>query len=242
MIQLPVKRNILGIEMSDTTYDNVLEYVATLTPKQSVKTFIVTPNPEMVVYSTKHSTFKELINKADIAVCDGSGLLIASYILNRPLSARVTGVDLMVRLCSLASDQAMSIGLLGGRDGVAERAAQCLRESFPCLKISYIQEEWTSTQKLSVDILFVAFGFPKQEEWIAEHFPKIDVNVAMGVGGAFDYISGHVTRAPFLLRYIGLEWLYRLMREPWRWKRQIALFEFIWLVIKARLSPHRLKY
>lgn len=237
MIKLPVKRNILGIEMSDTTYDDVLEYVASLSPKQSQKTIIVTPNPEMVVYAAKHSTFKELINKADIAVCDGSGLLIASYILNKPLSARVTGVDLMVRLCSLASDQTMSIGLLGGRNGVAEKTAQCLRESFPNLKISYIQEEWTSSQKLSVDILFVAFGFPKQEEWIADHLPKIDVKVAMGVGGAFDYISGHVTRAPFITRYIGLEWLYRLIKEPWRWRRQIALIEFIGLVIKARISP-----
>jgi len=89
-----------------------------------------------------------------------------------------------------------------------------------------------SSLKAGVDILFVAYGFPKQEEWIAKNLPKLPVKAAMGVGGAFDYISGNVSRAPFFVRAIGLEWLFRLIRQPWRIKRQLRLATFILLVIK----------
>jgi len=88
----------------------------------------------------------------------------------------------------------------------------------------------------SIDLLFVAYGFPKQEEWMAEHIHNLPVQVMMGVGGAFDYISGQVPRAPRFLRKLGLEWLFRLAVQPWRLKRQLALFDFAFLVLKKRLS------
>ncbi|HSW97175.1 MAG TPA: WecB/TagA/CpsF family glycosyltransferase, partial [Candidatus Saccharimonadales bacterium] len=91
-------------------------------------------------------------------------------------------------------------------------------------------------QSISCDILFVAFGFPKQEEWMFTNLSKVNVTVMMGVGGAFDYISGRVPRAPLWVQKLGFEWLFRLVRQPWRWKRQLALLEFIWLVMKEKMK------
>lgn len=241
-----VKRNILGISLTNGTMDEVLEYVMDSVQNRKKKLSIVTPNPEIVVYASKHPEFKAIINEADIAVCDGIGLYLVAKYLKTPLKERISGVDLMEKLCSEASEKAVTVGFLGGRDGVAEGAAQCLREKYPGLKVSFTGAEWEdrdSSFPLSakrkagnrgIDILFVAYGFPKQEEWIAHNLPLLPIKVAMGVGGAFDYLSGEVARAPFFIRAIGLEWLFRLIRQPWRLKRQLKLLTFIKLVLQAR--------
>lgn len=233
----PVKTSILGVGLTNAPKDEILEYVDVLVKKTSKTAMIVTPNPEIAVFATEHPDFKVLLNKADLALCDGVGLSLAARILHKPLKERITGVDFMKSLCEKSVEKAYTIGFLGGKPGVAERTAECLRKEYPGLRVHFTGAEWDARRfpKNGVDILFVAYGFPKQEEWIAKHQDILPVKVAMGVGGAFDYISGDVMRAPFVVRAIGLEWLFRLIRQPWRWRRQTALLTFLMLVFRERM-------
>ena len=251
--------NLLGVRITDETEEKVSEYVLERVKKGREKTFVVTPNPEILVYAHAHSAYKDKLNSAQVALADGVGLLGAAQVLGRPLKERITGVDFIEKLCRdvqkpefVTDGKALSMGFLGGRGGVAEKAAQCLVSKYPWLNVVFIAEEWSEAGfrlglknhesrimnqgKKEIDILFVAYGFPKQEEWIAENLEKLPIRMAMGVGGSFDYLSGKVARAPKVVRSLGLEWLFRLIREPWRIRRQTALFKFIILVLKERFS------
>jgi len=274
------KKNILGVGITDATEKEILEYIIENLKNFKKKLFLVTPNPEFLVFANKNSRFKNILNNADLASADGIGIIWASKILGKDLKSRFTGVDLVKSLCKEVSEKPITVGFLGGRDGVAEKTAECLQKKHPKLKISFVGEEWpeeklddrrlkvegrslkidarksknknediynpTSNIKnlsssinhlpSSTDILFVAFGAPKQEFWINENLQKIPVKIAIGVGGAFDYLSGKIPRAPGFIRNIGLEWLFRLVVQPWRIKRQLALIEFIWLVLKEKIN------
>ncbi|GIW62044.1 MAG: acetylglucosaminyldiphosphoundecaprenol acetyl-beta-D-mannosaminyltransferase [Patescibacteria group bacterium] len=232
-----MKNYIFGIGVSNITEENALELVLKRVKNGKKKCMIVTPNPEIVMYALSHPIYKRIINEADLALCDGIGLFLAGSILGKPFRERITGVDFMDKLCAKASENAVTVGFLGGRHGVAEKTAECLRKKYPGLIIKFSGEEWDvkTFPKEGVDILFVAFGFPKQEEWIAKYLPMLPIKVAMGVGGAFDYLSGRVKRAPFFIRSLGLEWLYRLIHQPWRIKRQVVLPQFLYLVLKQKM-------
>jgi N-acetylglucosaminyldiphosphoundecaprenol N-acetyl-beta-D-mannosaminyltransferase len=129
------------------------------------------------------------------------------------------------------------VGFLGAGPHVAGLTAECLREKYPGLKINFTETEWNFEKEYpKTDILFVAFGSPKQEIWIAENLSRLPVKVAIGVGGAFDFVSGKVKRAPVFARKLGLEWLFRLIIEPWRIKRQTRLIKFIFLVCKEKFK------
>ncbi len=195
----------------------------------------------MITYASSHTDARKVLNEADIAICDGIGLFLAAQFLGIHLKERITGVDLMLKLCRDASDQGLSIGFLGGKAGVAERTAECLREKQNNLNVRFTGSEWDVKRfpKNGVDLLFVAYGFPKQEKWISENLPILPVKMAMGVGGAFDYISGEVRRAPFFIRAIGLEWAFRLINQPWRLKRQVKLLSFIGLVLKEKVGINK---
>ncbi|MBI5044659.1 MAG: WecB/TagA/CpsF family glycosyltransferase [Candidatus Levybacteria bacterium] len=254
-----VKKNILGIDITTSSSNEILEYIDSILKNSKEKLFIVTPNPEMVVYASSNRQYQTTLNRAEIALCDGVGLFIAGRLLGVGVKERISGVDFMKSLCEKSIKNGLSIGLLGGRDGVAERAAKCLREKYPGLNIVFVAQEWSEEgfaravkyqvssikykeerihntkhiiRNSNIDMLFVAFGVPKQEEWIMKNLEKLPVRLAMGVGGAFDYISGDIIRAPFFIRSVGLEWLFRLIRQPWRWRRQLALITFIGLFIK----------
>lgn len=257
--------SILGVNVTNEKEKKVLEYFFDRLKKTKEKTFIITPNPEMLVYSSKHLDYQNKLNNSTISLPDGVGLFFASGFMGKILKERIPGVDFIEKLCRASKEQPLSIGLLGGETGVAERTAERLLQKYPYLDVVFVASEWSErgfnwqlqretkpndTQKnaesvflrkvsrgsAAIDILFVAFGVPKQEEWIFENLDKIPVKAAMGVGGAFDFISGNVLRAPFILRFIGLEWLFRLITQPWRWKRQLALIEFIGLVFKEKFS------
>jgi N-acetylglucosaminyldiphosphoundecaprenol N-acetyl-beta-D-mannosaminyltransferase len=196
----------------------------------------------MLVASRKDRQFRDTLNKAELSLCDGVGISLAARILGKSLPERITGVDLMEKLWKEMVRKPDSIGFLGGRDRVALKTAECLEKKYGKLTVAFTGEEWDEKQMANgkwqmVDILFVAFGAPKQEHWMAENVEKGVFRVAIGVGGAFDYFGGTAARAPKLLRTIGLEWLYRLVREPWRWRRQLALGKFIWLVVNERFKP-----
>lgn len=241
-----VKKEILGVGITDASEDDILKYILTSLEKKSKPYFIVTPNPEIFVYANKHKDFATLLNSADVALNDGVGGTWASRFLGTPLQHRMTGTDLLQAICEEVSDRPITVGFLGARPGVAEKAAECLSSRYPGLKVVFAGSEWTDKNLHStihslpskVDILFVAFGFPKQEEWMKQHVDTGIFRVAMGVGGAFDYIAGVVPRAPVWLRSVGFEWLFRLIHQPWRMRRQLALIEFVWLVLREKLLSY----
>lgn len=241
------KIDILGVGITDASKDEILEYVFNFVSSGSEKGYIVTPNPEIITHAQAHTRYREILNKATVSLCDGVGVAIAARLMDKSLHGRIAGVDFMEEVCKESVRKGVGVGFLGGKRGVALRASECLKAKLPGLRVGFVGEEWQEsgirrsldTEKKTqgqeeVDILFVAFGFPKQEEWIAENLSKIPVKMAMGVGGAFDYISGAVPRSPFLMRAVGLEWLFRLIVQPWRIKRQLALVRFMGLVLKSK--------
>lgn len=253
---------ILGTKITTSPKKDILEYIIKCIEKKTKKIYIVTPNPEILVYATRSSSFQKTLNNATVSLADGVGITLSGSILKKSRFTRITGVDFMETLCTESAKRAFSIGLLGGKQGVAKRTAECLQKKYPKLIVSFVGEEWpakmvdgkwlmvnnsSSTGDSSstinhqssiiphIDILFVAFGFPKQEEWIAKNLDSLPVTVAMGVGGAFDYISGRVPRAPELVRRLGFEWAFRLTIQPWRIKRQMALPVFVYKVLQEKL-------
>ena len=254
-----VKNQILGVGVTNEKSSSILEYVLKNIEKNTKKYYITTPNPEIIVYATKNQHFRNILNEADLALCDGVGLTFAGKILKKPFVERVTGVDFMEELCKRVAKKPITVGFLGGRGRVAQLTAERLKQRFPDLSVVLAEagnpdqktmelvkqkaEHYAASHhdtigsgKKEIDILFVGFGFPKQEEWIYTYLPTLPVRYAMVVGGAFDYLSGSVPRAPKALRAVGLEWLFRLMVQPWRLKRQLALIEFILLVLKEKIK------
>lgn len=200
---------------------------------------IVTPNPEMCLAAQRDSEFRDILNRADLAVPDGVGLLLAARFLGTPLRERVAGIDLLLQLAHEFAKNAWRIYLLGGASGVPERAAQALRVRYPNILIVGTDSGGEGIERIrqaAPDMLLVAFGQVKQEKWIAENLPKLpSIKVAMGVGGAFDFLSGESMRAPRFLQRAGLEWLWRLVVEPWRVRRILnAVVWFPMAVIKEK--------
>ena len=226
---------LLGVGFNNLRINDVLELMIKGLEKSEEKYYIVTPNPEILVLANNDPVYKKVINNAKLALPDGIGVMMASRLLSKPLRWRIHGVDLMESICREVSKRPITVGFLGGGANVAESAAECLRVKYPGLKVNFTEEEWNFEKKHpETDILFVAFGSPKQEIWIAENLSRLPVKVAIGVGGAFDFVSRKVMRAPVLVRKIGLEWLFRLIIQPWRIERQLRLIKFIFLVCKEK--------
>ena len=238
------KKKILGIGFTNAREDEVLEYILLGLENDRQKYFIVTPNPEILVLARNDTDYKKILNSAKIALPDGIGVMIAGKLLNKELKEKITGVDLVESICRAVEEKPITVGFLGAGPAVAEQTAECLRRKLPNLKVVFAargdpDEKTVSLLKDSkkeIDILFVAFGSPKQEIWIYENLEKLPVKVVIGVGGAFDFISGKVKRAPAFIRNMGFEWLFRLIYQPWRAKRQFALVEFIFLVLQERFK------
>ncbi|MDW8101635.1 MAG: WecB/TagA/CpsF family glycosyltransferase, partial [Anaerolineae bacterium] len=207
---------------------------------------VVTLNPEMAVLASRDQEFRKIILSASLVLPDGVGIILASRVLGTPLKERVTGVDTVERFAAMASKKGYRPFFLGASPGVAQKAASVLAEKYPGFKVAGVYPGSPSPseeeiileliKKASPDALFVAYGSPAQEKWLARNLPFLNVPFAMGVGGAFDFIAGVVPRAPKVIRRAGFEWLFRLIVQPWRWKRQLALPVFCFLVLKEKLS------
>ncbi|NUM25392.1 MAG: WecB/TagA/CpsF family glycosyltransferase [Candidatus Buchananbacteria bacterium] len=241
------KIEILGIKIDNLSLQEVLEKIKRFLDSDQ-QHYVVTPNPEFIVASQTDGHFKEILNYADIAVADGIGLVKAAKFSGKRLQ-RVTGVDLVWAVCELAEQINCSVYLLGAKGTVARRAGTVLQENFKNLTIAGAESggEINDPKEINFDIvnkinasqakiLFVALGHVKQEKWIFYHLDRLkNVKVAIGVGGAFDYISGEVVRAPLFLRRLGLEWLFRLVTQPQRFKRIFnATIVFTFLLIKKK--------
>ena len=212
---------------------------------------VVTLNPEMVMAAQRDTVLATSIIQADLTIADGIGITCAVRLQGQRIP-RVAGVDLLERSARLAAEHGYRLFLLGAAPGVAAAAASRLAARYPGL---YPPGSWSGSpdpgaesailEQLSAerpDILFVAFGSPAQERWIfrlRDGLRAAGVSVAVGVGGSFDFISGQIPRAPLWMRTVGLEWVYRLMREPWRWRRMSALPRFAMAVILSRVRRGR---
>lgn len=202
---------------------------------------VVTLNPEYLYRAQYKPGLLQVVNKADIVTPDGEGIVWACRVAGTPVPERVTGIDLMLRLARRAALEGWKVFLLGAAPGVARAAGERLREKFPGLQVAgtyhgYFKEyeERDVLERIisaATDILFVALGAPRQELWIHRHLGELNCT-AMGVGGSFDVISGNVRRAPLWSRRLKMEWLYRLVREPSRWRRMLVLPKFAWQVTK----------
>ncbi len=238
------KKNLLGVGFTDEGIGTILEYVEQIISKKEKKYFFVTPNPELLVIANKDPEYKKVLNDADLALIDGVGILIAGKILGVLLKHKISGIDLMESVCKRVAEKPITVGLLGGGHGVAEDTAECLKSKYPGLRVTFAVSELSKfvpgkeevSSMPNTDVLFVAFGSPRQEIWLHEHLKNLPITIGVGVGGAFDMISGKVIRAPGFVRSLGLEWLFRLVIQPWRIKRQLKLLEFILLVIRERIK------
>lgn len=219
---------ILGVRIDDVSMDETIARIRHMLA-DGRSHHIVTVNPEFVMTAQRNALFHDTLRRADLAVPDGVGLKLAARWTGQRLTNRVPGVELCERLAQLSAETGARMFLLGAAPGVAETAAAALRRRYPGVAIvgcyagsPHPRDEAEAHQRIMAaqpDILLVAYGSPAQDLWIARNQPRLAIPVAIGVGGSFDYLSGHVPRAPRLMRRIGLEWLYRLMRQPWRWRR-----------------------
>jgi N-acetylglucosaminyldiphosphoundecaprenol N-acetyl-beta-D-mannosaminyltransferase len=209
------------------------------------RTFVITANPEFVMLCRDDREVAGIARRADLVVPDGTGAVVASRLLGDPLPGRAPGRLLVDRLAAVASERGLSMFLLGAADGIAERAAATLRERHPSLRIAgtyagSADDDADVVPRVATaapDVLLVAFGMPKQERWIARNLDRVpSVRVAVGVGGSLDYLSGAAVPPPRIVHAVGLEWLWRLVRDPRRWRRQRVLPLFALLVLLRRLK------
>ncbi|MGV2622775.1 UNVERIFIED_CONTAM: WecB/TagA/CpsF family glycosyltransferase [Halobacillus marinus] len=236
-----MKEQFLGVDVSSHSYNDLKRNVlADIENKK--QSFVVAINPEKILKAQEDADLKNLLNKATYQIPDGVGVLIASKLNKGSIKERVTGIDMLMTLCGLAQENDKSVFLYGAKPGIAEEAKDKLIEEFPGLNVAgvidgYEKDEQKIIETINAakpDILFVALGSPRQEYWIVENMDKLDVSIFQGVGGSFDVLSGRIKRAPAVFQRFGLEWLYRLISEPWRIKRQIRLPLFLLKVWKAK--------
>ncbi len=235
--------NILGVRVHRVTMAGAVEAVRRMLRGGGVHQ-IVTVNGAMLLRAARDESIRSVLNDATLAVADGIGVVVAARILGRPAPARVPGVELAGELAGVAAAEGHRIFLLGAAPGVAEGAADALRAQYPGLQIAgvehgYFQDEdavVASIRRAQPHILFVAMGFPKQELWIAAHRERLGVPVSMGIGGTLDVLAGRARRAPRWVQQVGLEWVYRAVKEPRRWRTAATLPLLILLAIRERLG------
>ena len=238
-----MKIDVMGVRFDNVTMEEALERAGEMLKTEGVD-YVVTPNAE-IVYEAMHSEdLKQLVNAASLVLPDGAGVVLGSKILGTPLKQKVAGVDFADHLLELLAQNGGSVYLLGSKPGVAELAAEKMLEKHPGLTIAgladgYFKDEAPVVEKINAvkpDVLFVCLGAPKQEKFMVNHRAELDVKLMAGLGGSLDSFAGTVKRAPKWMINCSLEWLYRLIKEPKRFKRMLRLPKFVWAVVCRRIS------
>lgn len=239
------KIKILDVNIDNITMTGAVRRLLGYLKSSGVKC-VYTPNPEFIMTAQKDNEFKKILNEADLVVPDGIGIVIASKIIKKRLPERVAGYDMLQNLFKEIKDKDYNVYMFGAAPGVAELAADKMRNEHNGINIvgtrnGYFKDHETKDiikdiNDKKTDILLVGFGAPKQEKWIYDNKDKLDCKICVGIGGSLDGMAGTVKRAPIIFQKLGLEWFYRLLRQPTRIKRMIKLPLFIIDVYKHKYS------
>ena len=234
------KTNILGVNVDKVTYDEAVGRIMKMLNEPGNHT-VFTPNAEIIYMAYKDDNFCGILNSADLLTADGIGVVYASKILGNSVPERVAGFDVSCGVIEEIAQTGHRLYLLGGKPGVCEMAAENLKEEYPLINIvgmhdGYFTPEENNTiiddiNMSGADLVFVCLGAPKQENWIFENRSKLNCHVMMGVGGTLDVLAGTAERAPEIWCDLGFEWLYRLIKEPKRIFRMMALPKFAFTVL-----------
>lgn len=233
--------DVLGVQFDNVTMEQAVEKAAAMIEAGGAH-YAVTPNAEFVQRAEKDAAFRDALNSADLVLPDGIGVVYAAKILGQPLSGRVPGCDFADALCAWMAANGKMLYLLGAKPGVAEQAAENLKKAHPGLLVcgthdGYFQEDGPVVQDIraaNADVVFVCLGAPKQENWMIEHGAQTGASFLIGLGGSLDVFAGTVKRAPAVWQKLGLEWLYRLMKQPSRIGRMAKLPLFLVSAVRAR--------
>jgi N-acetylglucosaminyldiphosphoundecaprenol N-acetyl-beta-D-mannosaminyltransferase len=240
---------VLGCRVDGLRRDETTERIAGLANAGGAAV-VVTLGVEMVMHAQRDAAFRDVVNDAALVTCDTIGLLLASRMRGGPLVERVTGVELVGDLAARsASHGDVRLYLLGGAGDTAQRAADALRRAYPGAVVAgardgYFREEESDAVAAAIrvsgaNVLLAGLGFPKQELWLARHLAATGCGVGIGIGGSLDVYAGNVVRAPAFFQRTGLEWAYRLAREPRRWRRQLALPRFALAALGEALTARK---
>ena len=234
------KVNILGVNVDMVNIPQAADRIMSFLDEDKFHA-VFTPNSEIIMHAYKNPEFAQLLNRAELLTADGVGVVYASKILKKPIKERAAGYDIAKQVLQKMNNTDHKLFLFGGKPGVAEEAKKKLLEDYTNLNIvgmrnGYFksEEEKEIVEQINnsgADIVFVCLGAPKQEEWIDRHRGGLNARVAMGIGGSLDVFAGRVERAPEIFCKAGLEWFYRLCKEPWRIGRMMELPKFAATVI-----------
>lgn len=242
--------DVFGVSISKITMEEARVKVREFVKSNQFHS-IYTPNPEIIMLAKKDASFHQILEEADLVVPDGIGVVIASKIKKgEKLPERVAGYDLVQNTMKDAVKEGYKYYFFGSKPGISEKAAIKMRETYPGIQIVGTRDGYFKPEdeekiiedinKSGANILLVALGAPKQEKWIEAHKHLLpNIRVAIGVGGSFDVMSGNVKRAPLAFQKLGLEWFYRLLQEPTRFKRMLVLPEFLIKVIFYKETPKK---
>jgi N-acetylglucosaminyldiphosphoundecaprenol N-acetyl-beta-D-mannosaminyltransferase len=240
--------SVLGCRVDACGVDEAVARILELA-RGDVPASVITLGTEMVVRARRDPSFRSALNASALSLCDTVGVLYAARARGLHLEGRVTGIDLLDPLCAALAREGLAVYLLGAKGDTAARAGAALAARHPGLRIAGARDgyfgpaqddEAAATIRASgARVLLVGLGSPRQELWVADHLAKTGALVGIGVGGSFDVLAGNVERAPEVWRRLNVEWLYRLMKEPWRWRRQLALPALVLLALQERLTAGR---
>jgi N-acetylglucosaminyldiphosphoundecaprenol N-acetyl-beta-D-mannosaminyltransferase len=236
-------KEVIGFKFINNTMDELVNEVHGRI-SHSQKTFIVTVNPEIIMYSQSDSHYNKVLKEADIITPDGAGIIMASKILGDPLQERLAGFDLMERLLMVSNKHNYGIYLLGTKPNVIDLTAANIKKKYPNINIvgfhhGYFDDDQNIINEIKEkkpDIVFLGLGFPYQEKWISKNKSQFSKGIFMGVGGCFNVWAGVDKRAPRIWRELNLEWFYRLLMQPWRYKRMTAIPIFLKKVLSKELK------
>lgn len=228
------KTDVMGVAFDDMTMEEAVSRALTLA-KEGAGAYAVTPNPELVLMAQKDPAYAGTLAGAALTLPDGIGIIYAAKLLKRPLTGRVPGIDFAGKLMEKLAEKGLKLYLLGAKPGVAEKAAERLREQYPGLRIAgthdgYFQEDGPVIEAIrasGADVVFVCLGAPKQEKWMQKNGGATGAHLLVGLGGCLDVFSGEVQRAPEVFQKLGLEWLHRLAKNPSRIGRMMKLPLFL---------------
>lgn len=238
-----MKIDVMGVRFDNVTMTEALDKAAEMLQSEGAD-YVVTPNSEIVYEAMASKELEDLLNSASLVLPDGAGVVLGAKILGTPLKEKVAGVEFADGVLGILAETGGSVYLLGSKPGVAELAAEKMLQKHPGLTVAgmadgYFKDEAAVIAKINEakpDVLFVCLGAPKQERFMVNHRAELQVKLMAGLGGSLDSFAGTVKRAPRWMIKLSLEWFYRLLKEPWRFKRMLRLPKFLWAVVLRRFK------